>query len=564
MNIKLNKEISIDLQKLMDSRMLIQANSGGGKSWAIRRLLEQSHGKVQQIVIDLEGEFQTLREKFDYIVAGRGGDVEISVKTAELLAKKILELEVSAIIDLSEMHAHERKPFVRIFLESLLRARNPNVANTPCFVVIDEAHHFAPEKDKSEAASAVIDLCTRGRKRALCAILATQRISKLAKDAAAECNNKLIGRAGQDIDMKRASDELGFTTKEQFASIRKLEPGEFYVFGTAISQEVIKTRIGEVQTVHQVRKGERRIFKAVPPTDKIKGILSKLADLPQEAKKEADTISSLREETVKLKKLLAMKNGTFVEKKVIDQGAIDNAVAKARNELGREHVKQQRNFLKIFEQIRKLIQPTIDDGLPLWNAMPENAIVGVDYAKPGGDKTVAVIAKKEPTGEMRIESSFEITGPEQKILNAIAFLNAMGVDEPNQTAVAFIAGYAYGGGGFNNPRGSLRTKGLVEYRGDKIVLTPEGQTVAITPITQPTQEEVHSMALSILPNPEKRLLEPLISAYPNAMTNEDLASASGYAPGSGGFNNPKGRLRSLGLVEYPAPGQVIASKILFP
>src|SRR5689334_16314253 len=32
----------------LDTRLLIQANSGGGKSWLIRRLLEQSHGKVQQ------------------------------------------------------------------------------------------------------------------------------------------------------------------------------------------------------------------------------------------------------------------------------------------------------------------------------------------------------------------------------------------------------------------------------------------------------------------------------------------------------------------------------------
>ena len=53
----------IDLPRLLETRMLIQANSGGGKSWAIRRLLEQTAGHVQQLVIDPEGEFATLREK---------------------------------------------------------------------------------------------------------------------------------------------------------------------------------------------------------------------------------------------------------------------------------------------------------------------------------------------------------------------------------------------------------------------------------------------------------------------------------------------------------------------
>lgn len=99
-SIKLNPQTEIDLSKLIDSRLLVQANSGGGKSWLLRRLLEQSHGKVQQIIIDLEGEFSTLREKYDYILAGKGGDVPAQPKTAGLLARKILEMNVSAIIDL--------------------------------------------------------------------------------------------------------------------------------------------------------------------------------------------------------------------------------------------------------------------------------------------------------------------------------------------------------------------------------------------------------------------------------------------------------------------------------
>jgi DNA helicase HerA-like ATPase len=56
----------VDLDRLLDTRLLVQANSGAGKSWGLRRILEQTHGAVQQFVIDPEGEFPTLREKFDY------------------------------------------------------------------------------------------------------------------------------------------------------------------------------------------------------------------------------------------------------------------------------------------------------------------------------------------------------------------------------------------------------------------------------------------------------------------------------------------------------------------
>src|SRR3712207_6496132 len=74
--------IPLNLKQLVRSRMLIQANSGGGKSHALRYLLELSHGQIQQLVIDPEGEYGTLREAFPFIVAGRDGDVPADPTTA--------------------------------------------------------------------------------------------------------------------------------------------------------------------------------------------------------------------------------------------------------------------------------------------------------------------------------------------------------------------------------------------------------------------------------------------------------------------------------------------------
>src|SRR5216684_1816440 len=132
--ISLSNHTSIDLPTLIDTRLLIQANSGGGKSWLIRRLLEQSHGKVQQIVIDLEGEFFTLREKFDYILAAKEGDTAAEPRSAALLARRLLELNVSAIIDLYELSHQERKRFVRLFLSAMINA--PKSLWHPCLVIV--------------------------------------------------------------------------------------------------------------------------------------------------------------------------------------------------------------------------------------------------------------------------------------------------------------------------------------------------------------------------------------------------------------------------------------------
>jgi uncharacterized protein len=58
-------------------------------------------------------------------------------------------------------------------------------------------------------------------------------------------------------------------------------------------------------------------------------------------------------------------------------------------------------------------------------------------------------------------------------------------------------------------------------------------------------------------------LKPLLERHPEAISNEELAHIAGYTLGSGGFNNPKGRLRTLGLIEYLSGGLVKARDILF-
>lgn len=134
----------IDLPRLLETRLLVQANSGGGKSWALRRVLEQTANSVQQLVIDPEGEFATLRERFDYIVcAAHDGDAVAHPRTAKLLARRLLETGVSAILDIYDLQAHERKSFVRQFCDALVDA--PKTLWHPALIVLDEAHVYAPE-----------------------------------------------------------------------------------------------------------------------------------------------------------------------------------------------------------------------------------------------------------------------------------------------------------------------------------------------------------------------------------------------------------------------------------
>lgn len=72
-----------------------------------------------------------------------------------------------------------------------------------------------------------------------------------------------------------------------------------------------------------------------------------------------------------------------------------------------------------------------------------------------------------------------------------------------------------------------------------------------------------SAALAFEQDLERNLLTMLIQSYPTVLTDEELADATGYSPGGGAFNNPKGRLRSLGLITYPSAKASKAADLLF-
>ena len=67
---------------------------------------------------------------------------------------------------------------------------------------------------------------SQGRERGYAGIIATQRLSKLHEDAAAEANNVIIGRTWLDADQARAGDALGFSKTDRL-KLRDLDQGEF-------------------------------------------------------------------------------------------------------------------------------------------------------------------------------------------------------------------------------------------------------------------------------------------------------------------------------------------------
>ncbi|NLR70207.1 ATP-binding protein [Novosphingobium sp. ERN07] len=241
--------VRIDVEELLATRLLVQGNSGSGKSHLLRRLLEESASIVQQVVIDPEGDFVTLAEPFGHVVVD--GSAYDGPEIAKLAAR-IRKHRASVILALDGLELEAQMRCAAVFLNTLFDA--PREEWYPALVVVDEAQMFAPaaagdvsDEVRRLSLSAMTNLMCRGRKRGLAGVIATQRLAKLAKNVAAEASNFLMGRTFLDIDMARAADLLGMERK-QAETIRDLERGHFLGLGPAIARRPVGVRIADVQT----------------------------------------------------------------------------------------------------------------------------------------------------------------------------------------------------------------------------------------------------------------------------------------------------------------------------
>ncbi|WP_127090524.1 ATP-binding protein [Aquabacter cavernae] len=239
---------ALDLEELLATRLLVQGNSGSGKSHLLRRLLEQSAPWVQQAVIDPEGDFVSLAERYGHVVV----DAQRGENDLQSIAARVRQHRVSVVLNLEGLDSEQQMRAAAAFLGGLFDAERD--LWYPMLVVVDEAQLFAPaaagevsDEARRVSLGAMTNLMCRGRKRGLAGVIATQRLAKLAKNVAAEASNFLMGRTFLDIDMARAADLLGME-RRQAEMFRDLQSGNFIALGPALSRRPLPVRIGTVET----------------------------------------------------------------------------------------------------------------------------------------------------------------------------------------------------------------------------------------------------------------------------------------------------------------------------
>ena len=586
----ISDDLTLPLE-FVTSTQAILAKKRVGKTYTAsveaEELLKLDH---QMCAIDPTGAWYGLKSSADgkhpgfkiVVFGGEHADVPLEESAGEIIANALVEQKFSAIIDLSLFRKAAMNRFMADFLEVLYHKNREAM-----HLFVDEADLFAPQKPfkgQERTLGAMEDVVRRGGIRGIGCTLITQRSSVINKDVLTQVGLLTVMRLSHPRDIDPIREWVGVhgeeaQYKEMRESLPSLERGTAWVWAP------------EWELFKKVAIRERETFDsgATPKVGQVKRLPKVVAEIDIQAlgerikatveKAKADDPRALRAEIARLQrevksvsvKQAAPKKERIVEK-VVEVPRIPKWVFDYLDVMGKQInavvgvVNQFRIDAKKQDALTDRHLKSVESASVKYT--PKFYGVDVTYDRKTNKMTVGSLGVRDiPPAPAPAPASSnghsDLSGPEQRILDAIAWMESIGVSAPKQTAVAFLAGYTFGGGGFNNPRGALRTKGLLEYRGDALALTDSGRAKSHAPSMPLDNNELHSRVLNQLPGPERKILQVAIEAYPDPISDSELAEKSGYTHGGGGFNNPRGRLRTLNLVEYPERGMVRAADLLF-
>jgi uncharacterized protein len=616
--LKLASDLSLPADEAVTQKYGFIGRSGSGKSYGSMKLAELFLGAGAQIIaLDWVGIWWSLRlaaggkaPGFEhvYIFGGEHADVPLEPTSGALMADLIVDKHISVVLDVMHFRKAERTRFATAFAEQFFHRKK--TARTACHLFIEEAQAYLPQMVRGDEARMVgvfEDIGKVGRNYGIGTTLISQRPQAINKDVLNQVEVLLAFQTNGPQERKAIS---GWTSENTAGA-------------AAMMQELPGLPVGDalvwspqwLRTAKRVRIAERTTYNASStPTQHAKSIapqrLAK-ADLDAIGQELAATIERAKaDDPRELRKALADKDRRIKELERAASGSApavqapaktvevltdaDRALLKSLADVGDALRRQWGNAAQSLAHhfhpiLNELIANVAAEGLKAAERDAARLAKALDGSglKRIAEKLARVNATPErqtfssmpPTRVMRPSAPMlgsdgktgsspggTLPGPEQKILNAAAELEVLGLHPADKMQVGLLAGYTnVRSGGFSEPLGRLVAAGhVVSPQVGKLAITDAGRALAVVPAAPTSPEEMQARVLAKLTGPEQKLLRELLRHYPKPLTKEALGTACGYSNiRSGGFSEPLGRLNTLGIVRTPARGEVVAAPFLF-
>ncbi len=528
--------------------------------------------KLHVVILDPLGVWWGLRASKDgksaglpiFIMGGKHGDVPLEPGSGAFVAELVVRKHISAIIDMRKLRQSEQKSFVLAFAERLF-----DINEDPIQLIIDEADTFAPQrpmKGEERMLGAVDNLIRRGRAKGIGGTVLCQRSAALNKNVTSQAEfliaHRTLGK--QDREAIRAWIEVQGDDEDRASTLMKTLPrlkmGEAIVWSPAWLEFFGQVQIRERWTFDS--SATPKIGKRVRPPKKlakvdierireqIQGTIDRAKENdPKELKKQ---IAELRAQLVKRLPSVSKEVVKIVEVKV---PFMSKAILKKLERFIKRMEDVQKTFKRVVDRAADLeamvgiVAPEMVNLIEVWrkelvNGVRKSVVETKHQLHSGIDKVSRLGIDKVPGLETKNEKVDGVSGPELQILKTIASRHPLRF---TRKQLATQAGYT--SGTLGNYFGRLVREKLIEVLGDgTIALGSQGEAVVGDMVGQTPQSpaDIQQMWIGKLGGPEGKILKALIGAYPDSMTREETAAATGYTMGT--LGNYVGTLKRNGLI----------------
>jgi hypothetical protein len=535
------------------------------------------------------------------ILGGIHGDIPIEPTSGDVVADLVVDEPVNTIIDFSRNAAGvpwskgEKIKFVTAYVNRLFRRQGEMIGRErrePLLQIIDEAARYIPQviphgdPGLAQCVGAWEQAAEEGRNIGLGVCFLTQRSARINKSVSELADVMFAFRTVGPNSVDAIIDWLGehmekTRARELAGKIRELDVGQCLVVSPGwlkVSDRVVQIRERETFDSSATPKpGERsrRVSGQAAKPDLAK-YQARMAETIEKAK--ADDPKILRSRIAALEKQVATGQSSKagqtsapakIEVKVVEKPVFaPNDIAALERLVDR--VVQERagiadrwgkleNGLSVLVAIaKKMVDEKHSHSIA--RNIPNRPVVSTSQ-QVTPPRPVAQIAPRKVPAVPSDSGDAAFTPAMRRVLDAVAWWEAAGVEQPTRHQVAFVARYTVNGH-FNNLVGALRTCGLVHYPGGAtIALTPDGRGAAMAPAAAPTRDELIDRVTTVLKGESvRKIFAVVVEASPNAIARSELAERTGYTV-NGHFNNMVGSLKSLGVIDYPGNATVVLSDL---
>ena len=557
--------------ELVTSTQTILARKRSGKSYTASVQAEELLRHKQQIAaIDPTGAWWGLRSSatgegpgFPVVVfGGDHADVPLEPHAGRMLARALVEHGFSAIFDVGLMLTDDQIRFTSDFASELLR-----INRTALHLYIDEADTFAPQMVESRAQKLCLGTVSRlvkqGGIRGVGVTMISQRPADINKKVLSQVDVLTVLRMSHPLDIAAATDWIKSEVSPEFArevgeALPSLPVGTAFVCSASLGiGQRIEVRARQIfNSGATPAPGERKAEPKVLATVDIERLGREVADA---AKRTQESSPEFLQKRIAELERAGKPDGYGENARELAQlrAEIDRLrpVAAEASRLGAELRDAEEMNREVLESLRTLLGKLESKASPAFEQSP---VVATLPKPPASLPAIRLEPAPAPTSD-------GLSTSEQKVLDALASLEAVGVEMPSKTQLAAFAGYSNPkSGGFAAPAAALVRKGMVESSAGRAAMTECGRAAANQPGRPATTRELQERIFSLLGEGERRLLTLLIAAHPESLQRVELAKQGGYSNAkSGGFAAPLARLIELGFVDAVKNGVVRGSEMLF-